>query len=94
MQQEQMPVEETANMHLMLAAIAQQKGNSTDFIDPKYWPLLRIWADYLVSTTYDPADQLCTDGARNTCRANTCRENTCHRQLFTAFPCVLTPFAA
>ena len=27
-----MPVEETANMHLMLAAIAQQKGNSTDFV--------------------------------------------------------------
>ena len=27
-----MPVEETANMHLMLAAIAQQKGNTTDFV--------------------------------------------------------------
>jgi hypothetical protein len=60
-EQEQMPVEETANMHLMLSAIAQQKGNSTDFIDDKYWPLLRIWAEYLVSSTYDPADQLCTD---------------------------------
>ena len=45
----------------MGSAIAQQKGNSTDFIDPKYWPLLKIWADYLVSTTFDPADQLCTD---------------------------------
>jgi hypothetical protein len=59
--QEQMPVEETANMHLMLSAIAQQKGNKTDFIDDKYWPLLKIWADYLVSATFDPADQLCTD---------------------------------
>ena len=46
---------------LMLSAIAQQKGNTTDFIDDKYWPLLKIWADYLVSTTFDPADQLCTD---------------------------------
>lgn len=60
-QQEQMPVEETANMHIMLSAIAQQKGNSTDFIDERYWPLLKSWADYLVSTTFDPANQLCTD---------------------------------
>jgi len=63
-QQEQMPVEETANMHLMLSAIAQQLNPakpSVDFIDDKYWPLLRIWADYLVSTTFDPQNQLCTD---------------------------------
>ena len=56
-----MPVEETANVHLMLSAIAQRKGNSTDFIDPRYWPLLRTWADYLVSTTREPTDQKCTD---------------------------------
>jgi hypothetical protein len=63
-QQEQMPVEETANMHLMLSAIAQQLNPakpSVDFIDAKYWPLLKIWADYLVSTTFDPQNQLCTD---------------------------------
>ena len=40
-QQEQMPVEETANMHLMLAAIAQQKGNSTDFVSHSCLHLLR-----------------------------------------------------
>lgn len=59
-QQEQMPVEETANMLLMLAAIARHHG-SADFIDSHYWPLLRTWGDYLVSTALDPGNQLCTD---------------------------------
>eukprot|EP01052_Picozoa_sp_SAG31_P031589 SAG31_NODE_3363_length_4363_cov_1.997186_3_plen_711_part_00 len=59
--QEHMPVEETANMQLILAAIARRRGNRTDFIAPRYWPLLKTFADYLVSTAFDPADQLCSD---------------------------------
>eukprot|EP01051_Picozoa_sp_SAG22_P003147 SAG22_NODE_150_length_17426_cov_8.082588_12_plen_787_part_00 len=59
--QEHMPIEETANMQLMLAAIAQRKGNRTDFIAPRYWQLLRRFADYLVSRAFDPTDQLCSD---------------------------------
>lgn len=42
-QQEQMPVEETANMHLMLSAIAQQKGNTTDFVRGGCVHYLRWW---------------------------------------------------
>ena len=47
-------------MFAMLAAIAKHKGG-VDFIEPAYWPLLRIWGDYLVETALDPGNQLCTD---------------------------------
>ena len=60
-QGESMPLEETANMLLMLAAIAQRRGNGTDFIAPKYWPLLAVWNEYLVATAKAPALQGCTD---------------------------------
>ncbi len=56
-----MPVEETANILIMLAAIAQRSSNSTAFIATKYWPLLKSWGDYLVTTALDPGNQLCTD---------------------------------
>jgi hypothetical protein len=58
-QQEQMPIEETGNMMLMLAAIAKQQG-TVAWLD-QYWSLLAGWGDYLVSALPDPGDQLCTD---------------------------------
>lgn len=49
-EQENMPVEETANMLQMIAAIAKFDKNSlTRFgIYPHYWPLLKTWVDYLL----------------------------------------------
>jgi len=59
-QQEQMPMEESANMLIMLAGIAQQQGQKVDWLNP-YWPALATWAQYLNVSLPDPGDQLCTD---------------------------------
>ncbi|CAF1638563.1 unnamed protein product [Rotaria magnacalcarata] len=58
-EQEQMPMEESANMLLMLAGVVQRLAKS-DFLDP-YWNTMEIWAQYLNSTLPDPGNQLCTD---------------------------------
>ena len=54
-----MPVEESANIVILAAAISNIDGN-TDWAD-RYWQTLTTWTNYLVENGQDPGNQLCTD---------------------------------
>jgi glutaminase A-like protein/uncharacterized protein DUF5127/uncharacterized protein DUF4964 len=58
-EENQMPVEESGNMILMIAALTDAEHDAS--FAKRHWPLVTKWADFLLAKGFDPEKQLCTD---------------------------------
>jgi hypothetical protein len=58
-EEDQMPVEESGNLLILIAALGREQGNW--HIAETYWTELTKWANYLRSKGLDPENQLSTD---------------------------------
>lgn len=57
--QEKMPIEESGNMLIMTAAIAEVEGNAS--YAREHWKILTKWTKFLLKNGMDPKNQLSTD---------------------------------
>jgi hypothetical protein len=58
-EEDQMPVEESGNMVILMDALARAEGDT--HLAAEYWKQLTTWAEYLKAKGLDPENQLTTD---------------------------------